>query len=71
MNGWTPERRAKQAALIRTWKPWEQSTGAKTKEGKARSSRNAHKPDSFRHQLKAIRAMLKEHKDLLKQVTAL
>lgn len=38
---WTPERRAKQAALIRQWKPWEKSTGPKSAEGKAISSRNA------------------------------
>ena len=34
MPRWTNESRAKQAALIRTWKPWEQSTGAKTEAGK-------------------------------------
>lgn len=39
-NGWTPERRAHQAALIRTWKPWEQATGPKTAEGKAKVARN-------------------------------
>ena len=26
-KGWTPERRARQAELIRSWRPWEQSTG--------------------------------------------
>ena len=40
-NGWTPERRAKQAAAIRTWKPWERSTGPVTEAGKASSSQNA------------------------------
>jgi hypothetical protein len=40
-SGWTVERRARQSALIRTRKPWEQSTGARTDEGKARSSQNA------------------------------
>ena len=39
-NGWTPERRARQAALIRTWKPWERSTGPRTAHGKAKSSGN-------------------------------
>lgn len=39
--GWTPERRAKQAENIRRWKPWKKSTGPRTLEGKARSSRNA------------------------------
>jgi len=41
MNGWTPERRKRQAQLIQQWKPWQRSTGAKTEEGKARSSQNA------------------------------
>ena len=38
---WTLERRQRQAEQIRRWKPWEQSTGPKTPEGKARVSRNA------------------------------
>lgn len=40
-EAWTPERRARQAALIRAWKPWLQSTGPKTLAGKAKASRNA------------------------------
>ncbi|MDA8416482.1 MAG: hypothetical protein M0Z78_05340 [Betaproteobacteria bacterium] len=39
-NGWTPERRARQAELIRTWKPWTRSTGPQTPEGKIASSKN-------------------------------
>ncbi len=42
-NGWTAERRARQSQAIQRWKPWQQSTGAKTPEGKARSARNAYK----------------------------
>jgi hypothetical protein len=42
-NGWTPERRARQSKLIHNWKPWEKSTGARTPEGKAISSRNAYR----------------------------
>jgi hypothetical protein len=42
-NGWTPERRARQAARIGNWKPWERSTGPRTAEGKAKVSRNAYK----------------------------
>lgn len=38
---WTPERRARQAALIREWAPWQHSTGPVTDAGKARASRNA------------------------------
>lgn len=37
---WTDEQKARQAALIRSWKPWTRSTGARTPEGKAASSRN-------------------------------
>ena len=33
---WTKERRARQAELIRTWKPWKRSTGPRTPAGKAR-----------------------------------
>jgi len=40
-KGWTPERRARQAALIRTWQPWRRSTGPKTEAGKARAALNA------------------------------
>lgn len=42
-NGWTPERRARQAALIRQWQPWKNSTGPTSDEGKGRASRNADK----------------------------
>ncbi len=34
-NGWTPERRARQAEMIRQWRPWEKSTGPRTRERKA------------------------------------
>ncbi|MGX0935887.1 MULTISPECIES: hypothetical protein [Cupriavidus] len=40
-NGWTPERRAKQAEAIRRWSPWKQSTGPRTAAGKATASKNA------------------------------
>jgi hypothetical protein len=40
---WTEDRRARQAALIRAWKPWERSTGPRTPAGKATASRNAYK----------------------------
>ena len=40
-HGWTPERRARQAALIHTWKPWATSTGPRTAAGKVKASQNA------------------------------
>jgi hypothetical protein len=61
-NGWTEERRKRQSELIRTWKPWEQSTGAKTDEGKAKSSLNA-----LKHGLRAktFSKTIRELDDLL------
>ena len=38
---WTPERRARQAELIRQWRPWAKSTGPRSSDGKERVSRNA------------------------------
>jgi hypothetical protein len=40
---WTPEQKAAQAEKIRRWKPWENSTGPKTLEGKERAKMNAFK----------------------------
>src|SRR5215212_2394722 len=40
-KGWTLERRASQAALIRLAQPWRHSTGPKTAAGKARVAMNA------------------------------
>jgi hypothetical protein len=40
-SGWTPDRRARQAAFIRGWKPWARSSGPKTEQGKAASAANA------------------------------
>lgn len=42
-NGWTSERRARQAELIRNWRPWERSTGPTSAAGKAVVARNAWK----------------------------
>lgn len=46
-SAWTPDRRARQAEIIRETKPWKNSTGPKTPEGKARSSRNAYAGDWY------------------------
>lgn len=43
MPRWTDAARAKQAELVRRWRPWEKSSGPTTAQGKTRSSRNADK----------------------------
>ena len=40
-KGWSLERRARQAEVIKQWKPWKQSTGPKSVKGKARVAGNA------------------------------
>ena len=42
-NGWTAQRRARQAEAIRAWRPWERATGPTTPEGKAAAGRNAYR----------------------------
>jgi hypothetical protein len=62
------ERRARQAQAIRRWRAWEDSTGPRTAEGKARSSRNADRGGLWRNEralLKALRAALGANRDTL------
>ena len=40
-KAWSPERRARQRAIIQTTKPWLHSTGPRTVDGKSKSSGNA------------------------------
>ena len=53
-NGWTEERRIRQASMIKQWQPWQSSTGPHSPEGKKCSSRNARKPNSMREIRKAV-----------------
>lgn len=57
-SAWTPERRARQAALIRQTRPWEHSTGPTSDAGKVISSRNAYAGD-FHHEMVARLASVK------------
>ncbi|VAY86903.1 conserved hypothetical protein [mine drainage metagenome] len=58
-NGWTPERKARQSALIRAWRPWERSTGPVTEKGKAESSKNRQKAlDAARQEIEDARKAL-------------
>ena len=53
MRQWTTQERQRQAELIKQWKPWQHSTGARTIEGKAIAFRNAF-TGGFRQQLKEL-----------------
>jgi hypothetical protein len=62
-NGWTPERRERQAALIRDWRPWERSSGPKTDGGKEVSAMNARK-----HGMRMLRALIRQSGDVAREV---
>jgi hypothetical protein len=65
MNGWTPERRKRQAALIHFWKPWRKA-GVKTDAGKARSKMNALKQGMRGKAVRELKYLLSEQKKALK-----
>ncbi len=58
-NGWTPERRQRQAQAIQNWRPWERATGPRSVEGKAKAARNAWKGGE-RKALRQLAAVLRE-----------
>lgn len=60
-RNWTPEQRQQQAARIREWSPWEQSTGPRTAEGKSNTSRNAWKGGT-RQILRELARTLEAHR---------
>ena len=74
-NGWTLERRARQAALIRTWSPWDKSTGPTTEAGKASASRNANtvgwlkaERDGIWELKRHVRDLLSRQRELIKRL---
>jgi len=70
-NGWTPERRARQAQKIREWKPWQKSTGPRTPEGKRKVSQNAYKHGFRGPAYKEICRLLRWQRDFVKAVEAI
>lgn len=60
----TPEHRVMQAKLIQQWKPWLNSTGPKTPDGKAKISKNAYK-GNVRGLLRKVAAHLREHRKMM------
>ncbi len=68
MNGWTEERKRRQRELIQRWRPWEQSTGPKTPEGKARASHNSTKTGGskqLREMIKELNKVLRKQRELI------
>ena len=71
MNQWTEERRNTQRELINRIKPWLESTGAKTLEGKAICAQNAYKGglrQELRKLVKESNAMLKEQREAIERI---
>ena len=71
MNGWTPERRARQSQAIRRWRPWDRSTGPRTPQGKAQAAQNAYKGGRWRVErevMKELRQALREQRGALPRV---
>ena len=69
---WTPERRARQAELIRTWKPWAKSTGPRSPEGKEQVKRNAWTGGNWlkmRELTRLVNAEIREARELVEAVT--
>ena len=69
VNGWTLERRQRQSDAIRTWKPWERSTGPITTAGKATASQNANKGHDWRG-IRRLAASLNENQQALDELSA-
>jgi len=60
----TPEHRALRAALIHLWKPWERSTGPKSKAGKERSAMRGFKGGD-RKEMRELARALKSQKGII------
>ena len=66
---WTPEQRQKQSEAIQRWKPWQQSSGPKSAEGKAAAAGNAWTGGDWkklRQAVKALNEAMRKQQDWLK-----
>jgi hypothetical protein len=60
----TPEHKKLRAALILSWKPWEHSTGPKSRDGKKRSAMRGYK-GSERSNLRTLSRVMKSQEKAL------
>jgi len=65
---WTEERRKKQTEIIKTTRPWLNSTGPKSKEGKAIASQNAIKHGLRGGTFREATQLLSDNNKLLKEL---
>ena len=70
VRGWPPERRAKQAAMIRARKPWLKSTGPKTAAGKRACRYNGLKHGRTIAAYRETRAMLHQLRTMRRVLVA-
>ena len=74
MRHWTQEERERQSALIRNWKPWEQSTGPSTEAGKTPSAANAGKhgmrSTEWLAEQRRLKAILRKFQEAVMEVRA-
>ena len=67
----TAEHRRLRSEMIHRWRPWEKSTGPRTPEGKARSSRNRWrrgKREQFRTLMRELHSALDEQTGVLDDI---
>ena len=68
LQGWKPERKRKQAEVIRKWQPWARSIGTKSLEGKAVVALNTWKGrqlEQLREIVKMVNTEMVEARELL------
>jgi len=63
----TPEHRALRAKLIRRWKPWQQSTGPKSPEGKEKAAKRGFQGGA-RPLMRELARVLRSHMKELQKV---
>lgn len=62
---WTHEDRQRQAEKIRSWQPWQHSTGPKTEEGKETSKMNACISGAYSAEIKKLKGALRDHNKIV------